>query len=74
VTVPPFDPCVIAVTLSVSPLSGAKLSLARTLTAVALLSSATVAASGAAVGSSLALVTVIVTVPIAVPPLPSLSV
>ena len=62
VTVPPVAGWVTAVTVSVSPVSGAVASLASTLTTVAPLSSATVAASLPAVGGSLTGVTVTVTV------------
>src|SRR5207253_2691142 len=60
-------------TVSVSPVSGAVLSLASTSSTVALLSSATVKLSAVAVGGLFVPATVTVTVPMAlpVPPLPS---
>jgi hypothetical protein len=73
-TVPPWVPWVTAVMVSVSPASGALLSLARTLIEVGPESSTTVALSGFAVGLSFTGVTVTVTVAVAVPPLPSLTV
>ena len=60
-----------AVTVSVSPVSGAVVSFASTSTTVGPLSSAVVTVSGLAVGGSLTGVTVTLTVAVAKPPLPS---
>ena len=62
----PWAPWVIAVTVSVSPVSGAKLSLPRTSITLAPLSSATVTASSTATGASLTAFTVNTNVSLAV--------
>jgi hypothetical protein len=69
----PFAPSVFAVIVNVSPASGAKLSLANTLIALAELSSATVAVSFNALGLSLTAVTVIETVATLESAVPSLA-
>src|SRR5262249_12697386 len=67
----PLAGWVTAVNVSVSPTSGANVSLASTSNVVAPLSSATVKLSSRASGGSFSSVTVTVTVAVAVPPLPS---
>ena len=70
----PWAAAVTAVTVSVSPVSGPRVSLASTAMLVTPLSSATVVLSVLAIGLSLTGVTVTLTVAVALPPLPSLIV